>query len=603
MRSKRGVVYLIIICGCFSLIPIISMQNKHQHPRKHPLARTSHKPRPTGSSTSHTSSQSSSILNKLVVNSSTSLTELYSSLSLRQKIGQLLMMSVPGPDLTEEDKQVLGQVMPGGIILCPYNVDAQHSVVQLTQKLQRTTTSHTPIPLFISIDQEGGRFLRDPLSENQHVTRFPSQMAFGVINKPEYAYQWGLHLGKQLRNVGVNMNLSPVLDVNNNPNNPIINMRSFGSNPRLVQQLGDAYVKGLQDANCIAVGKHFPGHGDTAQDSHTVLPTINHTMAKLEEVEMKPFRSAIKAGLAALMCAHIAYPVISHDYKPATLSHFFLTELLRNSMKFEGITLTDDMKMDAIKMTPAEGAVASIKAGGDIVLSTVSLRAAQQMANALERAALSGELPEDRIRQSVMRILRIKQRFGILDAKADPTAKLDGTTLVEEAKQLNELVSSQSLIYSGKQMLLNPPAETIRIFLIGNELLRGYIKLDNNDMMFHGARSFFARASDMATLIKDTKPKTESVPPVVVYHYSYFYTWEIVQQLREKSKQLGFPIVTLLSGSPYQINEYSVPYWDAALISFGNNPRSLIAIAGALKGDIKPRKGAAHINLNLPYSA
>jgi len=168
------------------------------------------------------------------------------------------------------------------------------------------------------------------------ITQFPGAMATGAADDKDLTYKAAMALGMQLRLMGVNMNLTPVLDVNNNPNNPVINTRSFGSNPLSVAYLGVAYILGLQRAMCIAVGKHFPGHGDTNDDSHFTLPVISYNLDRLRSIEFLPFIEAIKNGVECIMTAHIAYPSIMQNKEPATVSKLFLTDILRTEMKFEG---------------------------------------------------------------------------------------------------------------------------------------------------------------------------------------------------------------------------------------------------------------------------
>src|SRR4029077_182718 len=262
------------------------------------------------------------------------------------------------PDLTsfiKEDK-------PGGVILFSRNLESVDQMVDLTNDLQ-ACSPHSP--LLISIDQEGGRVSRLP----KGFTIFPPCDLLGRSNSTELAYAAAATIAKELRAVGVNMNLAPVLDVNSNPDNPVIGDRAFGTTPDVVCELGLATVAGLQDNKVVACGKHFPGHGDTNADSHKELPVVEAPRERLEAVEFPPFRRAATAGIATLMTAHVLYKALD-DQLPATLSPNIITHLLREQMGYDGVVLTDDLEMHAIvdHYGPGEAAVRAFLAGCDMLL-------------------------------------------------------------------------------------------------------------------------------------------------------------------------------------------------------------------------------------------
>lgn len=220
-------------------------------------------------------------------------------MTIEQKIGQMLMPAVPGSKIGTASRNIVKDFMPGGIILFGFNLENRQQTARFIEELQAASMQHSGIPLYISIDQEGGRVKRI----RDGVTQFPGNLAFGVADDKKLMYTAARVTGLQLRLMGVNMNLAPVLDVNNNPLNPVINLRSFGSEPEIVSRMGVSYIKGLQDGRCIAVGKHFPGHGDTDRDSHHTLPVISYDMKRLKKVELAPFRKAIDAGVEGIMTA------------------------------------------------------------------------------------------------------------------------------------------------------------------------------------------------------------------------------------------------------------------------------------------------------------
>ncbi|MFE5278913.1 glycoside hydrolase family 3 protein, partial [Bacillus cereus] len=278
--------------------------------------------------------------------------------------------------------------------------------------------------LLISIDQEGGIVTR-----LQTGTDFPGNMALGATRSEELAEKVGKAIGEELHALGINMNFGPVLDVNNNPDNPVIGVRSFSEDPELVADLGKAYLKGLQETGTAATAKHFPGHGDTAVDSHVGLPSVPHDLERLKEVELYPFQEAMDAGIDAIMSAHVTFPEIDDTTAisrkdgtevavPGTLSHKILTGLMREEMDFNGVIVTDAMNMAAIAdhFGPVDAAIRAVKAGADIVLMPVGI---VEVANGLYDAVNAGEISEERLEQSVERILTLKLNRGIVKAEVE----------------------------------------------------------------------------------------------------------------------------------------------------------------------------------------
>ena len=377
------------------------------------------------------------------------------AMKLDQKIGQMLMVAVPGDKMNREVEAILKQYRPGGVILFGHNLSSFENNKKFIDDMQDASFSYAGIPLFISIDQEGGRVVRIVSG----VTQFPGNMAAGVSGDTGLAYRWGRVLGIELRVTGVNMNLAPVLDVNNNPHNPVINTRSYGSEARLVADLGAAYIKGIQDSRCIAVGKHFPGHGDTDTDSHLSLPVIHYDMKRLSRVELVPFKEAIGAGVDGIMTAHIAYPEILGTNDPATVSKKFLTDMLRTELRFAGLVITDDMEMHAIsrRQEMGEAAVRSIMAGADIILISSYEGSIPAIINAITNAVRAKRITEKRINDSVARIIETKIRYGILCCE-NGTYRPGKYFLTEKDKKalkdsgsVNESLSRKGILYFGNE--------------------------------------------------------------------------------------------------------------------------------------------------------
>lgn len=337
-------------------------------------------------------------------------------MSLEQKVGQIFMVNLYGPELTQAGRDVLQVWQPGAVVLLPSNITAPGRIARLTNSYQQTITQAGGAPLFIATDQEGGLIAR--LREG--FTIWPAPMLLTATADPELIHAVGAAMAAELRAVGVNFNLAPVADLNTNIYNPIIGRRSPGSDPGAVGLMVAQFIRGLQDAGVMASAKHFPGHGDTSEDSHVELPVLNHDRARLDAVELPPFIQAMDAGVGAVMMGHLWLPQLEPVANmPASLSQAIVTGLLRDDLGYEGIIMTDALDMDAIDTvySPGEAAVRAIEAGNDMILiganvgEAVQIRAMQTVVDAVR----AGRLPESQIDDSVRRILSAKARFGILD--------------------------------------------------------------------------------------------------------------------------------------------------------------------------------------------
>ncbi len=332
-------------------------------------------------------------------------------MTLEQQIGQLFMVGFDGVNATPDILDLIERYHVGGVIFFTRNIGTAQQVAALTRSLQEAAkAAGHRTPLHISIDQENGMVGR--LGED--MTAFPGNMALGAIGSEQAVADVAQATGEELKALGINMNLAPVADVNNNPANPVIGVRSFGEDPQQVARLTAAAVRGYRAAGVISSLKHFPGHGDTATDSHLALPIIPHSIERLEAVELAPFRRGIEAGADSVMIAHIFLPALMPaDGLPATVSPAIIQGLLREQLGYDGVVVSDCMEMDAITSTvgAAQGSVLALKAGTDVVL--VSHRYDRQRASieATLAAAQSGDLSAETIRQAAERVLRLKQRL------------------------------------------------------------------------------------------------------------------------------------------------------------------------------------------------
>jgi len=340
-------------------------------------------------------------------------------MSLDQKIGQLIIAGFEGKKLDDETKRMIREDRIGGVILYADNVSGVHGTVRLVNQLKAANAGN-PVPLFISTDQEGGRVSRLP----DAFAAMPSSRAVGRKGDPKLARQMGSLLARELRATGFNMNFAPVLDIDSNPDNPVIGDRSFGRSAKIVAELGLAEMDGISKGGVISVVKHFPGHGDTSVDSHLDLPVLRKSSEQLAALEWIPFQAAVKAGADAVMVAHILFPRIDPN-APASLSDIIVGKQLRGQMNYDGVVMTDDLTMGAItkQYGLAEAAVAAIDAGSDIVLVAHGYDNERQVFEALRSAVRNGRLTEARIDESVRRILTLKNKYRLTDAEIPlPTA-------------------------------------------------------------------------------------------------------------------------------------------------------------------------------------
>jgi beta-N-acetylhexosaminidase len=345
------------------------------------------------------------------------------SMTVDEKVGQLIIPATVGMFLSQDSdgfKEIQRNILE-------FHVGGYHM-------LGDTSRLHDPagvallinhmqglarVPLMITADFEGGVGYR-----YQGATRLPRAMAIGATGNEDLAYQAGRIAGEEARAIGVGVNFYPVVDVNNNPRNPIINIRSFGGEPTLVSRMARAYIRGFQGSGGMATAKHFPGHGDTATDSHLELPSIDVDRSRLDAIELPPFRAAIEEGVAGVMSAHIALPRLEPEGQPATLSNKLLTGVLRHDLGFKGLIFTDAMTMKGIAAHYAEGeaAVRAFKAGADIILYPTSVESAF---SAIKQAVTSGAIEGNRLDESIRRILRAKARLGLDQRKLSDINQLD----------------------------------------------------------------------------------------------------------------------------------------------------------------------------------
>ena len=344
------------------------------------------------------------------------------NMTLDEKIGQMITIGIDGYSVDDTAKQLITDKKVGGVILFKNNINDSNQLLQLINDIKGINSTNK-IPIFISVDQEGGRVNRLP----SEIKSLPSNEIIGNKNDNKLAYDIGKNIGYALGSFGFNMDFAPVLDVNSNPNNTVIGDRSFSNDKDKVASLGASEINGFKDSNIISVAKHFPGHGYTSIDSHYALPIINKTLDELKSVEFVPFKKSIEEKVPAIMVSHILMPQIDAN-NPASMSKTIITDILRKDLKFDGLIVTDDMTMGAVtnELDITTACINSINAGADLLLVCHGYDNEINVINAIKDAVNNGIISIDTINSSVYKILSLKENYKITDEKIE---KVDINTI------------------------------------------------------------------------------------------------------------------------------------------------------------------------------
>lgn len=351
--------------------------------------------------------------------------KLMAGMSLEEKIGQLVISGFEGEDMTPGLQSLIQDYKLGGFIFFSRNIKDIEQTKNLINSIKEENKSNQ-IPLFLSIDEEGGRVSRLP--SDYH--RLPSGLDIGAKENEELARSLGVILGHRLGSLGFNLNFAPVLDIYSNPENTVIGDRAYGRTVELVQQTGLNVIRGMRSTNIIPVAKHFPGHGDTHMDSHLDLPSLDKSLEELKSFEILPFQRAIKEGIEMIMLAHILYPNIDGN-KPASMSPVIIQDLLRKDLAYEGIIISDDMTMGAIvnNYSIEDAAIEFLQAGGDILLLCHGEANTIGTIEEIKKTIEEGDISMERIDKKVYKVLSLKDRYKLEDKKVQD---LDLDKLKEE---------------------------------------------------------------------------------------------------------------------------------------------------------------------------
>lgn len=519
-------------------------------------------------------------------------------MTLEEKIGQLFIVHVYGKTPTDPAyeninlknnrggknfQEVIENYHIGGVIYFNWTdnigtpLDGEQ-VQSLSNGLQEIAMNQdTKIPLFISTDQEGGVVQR----VTTPATVFPGSMAVGATRSEKFAALAGKVIGKELKSLGINMNFAPTVDVNLNPDNPVIGVRSFGETPELVSRFGVLQVNAYQDQQVIASAKHFPGHGDTDVDSHYGLPIIDHDLETLHEVDLKPFKAAIDAGIDSIMTGHIIVPALDDSGFPATLSKPIITDLLREELGFDGLIITDSLGMTGANVVPPERvSVEAFKAGVDILLNPPNVEVAY---HSMLDAVQSGEITEERVDESVFRILKAKMDKGLFDNPQTSPDEIKHIGTEEHLQTANDIAEKSVTLIKNEDVL---PLQAEDKVLVTGPMIA------NPDLLFQSLKEKGIRGSSYATSnspsdsqIEDAIKQAKDVDKIIVTTYTA-NTNSQQQKLVEKLNEIDKPVIVSAHRNPYDIIAF--PDVAAYLNAYSHLEVSIHAMANVLTGEVNP---------------
>ncbi|MGW3096008.1 glycoside hydrolase family 3 protein [Streptomyces sp. NPDC001102] len=535
---------------------------------------------------------------------------LVSRMTLEEKVGQLFVMRVYGNSATDPAQadidanlkeigvrtaaELIAKYRVGGIIYFTWahNTENPRQIAALSNGIQRASLgAPRGLPVLIATDQEHGVVCR----VGRPATLFPGAMAIGAGGSRGDARTLGRISGGELRAIGINQDYSPDADVNVNPANPVIGVRSFGADPDAVAGLVAAEVQGYQRSRVAATAKHFPGHGDTAVDSHYGFPVITHTREVWEKLDAVPFRAAIRAGIDSVMTAHIQFPALDDSGDPATLSHPILTGILRGELGYDGVVVTDSLGMEGVRTKYGDDRVPvlALKAGVDQLLNPPDLAVAW---NAVLKAVRDGELTEARLDESILRILRLKARLRLFDdpyaREADVDRRVGTKSHLEAADRIAERTTTL-LVNEGGLLPLSPRTRK-RVLVVGADPASpsgttgpptGVLAAALTELGFTATALSTGTAPSAATIAQAVSAAGDADAVVVG---TYNLTAASSQKtLAEQLVATGKPVVAVAIRNPYDVAQ--LPSVPAVLAAYSWTDVELRAAARVIAGRVAPR--------------
>ena len=538
------------------------------------------------------------------------LRSLISRMTLPEKVGQLFVMRVYGHSATAPDQadidanlseigvrtaaEMIAKYHVGGIIYFTWahNTRDPHQIADLSNGIQKASLSRPRgLPVLVATDQEHGIVCRI----GTPATLFPGAMAIGAGGSRTDARTLGRISGAELRAMGVNQDYSPDADVNVNPANPVIGVRSFGADPDAVAALVAAEVKGYQSAQVAATAKHFPGHGDTAVDSHFGFPVITHSREVWEALDAVPFRAAVRAGIDSIMTAHIMVPALDDSGDPATLSHPILTGILRGELGYDGVVITDSLQMEGVRQKYGDDRVPvlALKAGVDQLLNPPSLDVAW---NAVLKAVRGGELTEARLDESILRVLRLKERLGLFEDAYVSRAGVDRTVGTAAHLSAADRIAERTttLLVNSAGLLPLSRRTHGKVLVVGADPASpsgttgpptGVLAAALGELGFTATALSTGTAPSAATVAKAVAAAREADVVVVA---TYNVTAADAQKtLVEQLVATGKPVVAVAVRNPYDVAQ--LPSVQAYLVSYSWTDVELRAAARVIAGRVRPR--------------
>jgi len=532
------------------------------------------------------------------ITGSVNVDSLLDEMSLKEKIGQLFFVRAYGyykSNDSESYQKLLRQIQDyhiGGIIFFNGTIYGQ---AVLTNKLQQAST----LPLWITQDMEYGAAMRV-----EGTTRFVPAMGVAATQKPEYAYWMGKITAQEAKALGVNQIFAPVLDVNNNPLNPVINVRSFSGDPATVSTFGNKFIDGVESEHILPTAKHFPGHGDTDIDSHLSLPVIEYDFARLDSVELVPFRSAINSGLNSVMSAHISFPAISPDSSlPATMDPSVLNRILADSLNFDGLVVSDGLEMKGISshFSPGQAVIQALKAGVDLMLlSPDELTALHE----IEQAVHAGKLSESRIDNSVRKLLTWKKRQGLFENREVDIESLSANINTRKNRLIADEISRKSLtlLKNNNDILPIRAAEYPKVMVVSvSDGKSGYTGSSFVSQLKDYHPDVSSYLLDQRTSKEDKQEmmaEAQTADLIIIGSFIYVKSGQKVQLDNDqlpflKKLILNKPSVLAAFGNPYVVQD--LPDTDVQLLAWSAN-------GGQVKSTVPALFGGSEISGRLPIS-
>jgi len=514
--------------------------------------------------------------------------KLIDSLTLEEKVGQLLIYGFRGTNFNTEAKHLIDKYNLGGLVVFSHNVNNKEELLNLNTSISKYSLDKLKIPAFISVDQEGGKVLR----LKNIATILPGNMNIGASNSTALSYLAGKLTAIDLEALGFNINFAPVIDVNTDPDNRVIGVRAFGDKTEDVTRLGTAYIKGIQSRRLSATAKHFPGHGSTSTDSHFSIPSINLSFEELEKYHLKPFKVAINEGVDAIMTAHVSLPKIDNSSTVATLSKPIIDGILRKKLNFEGIIITDDMEMQGILKDKDIGAAAveAILAGCDIITVVWNNTSKERVFNSLLNAVKNKTISEARLDESLNRILKIKIKRGLFNAPDPDIEKVKITVNNNFHNEIAKLIAKKSIT-----IIKNEGSIPI-------DLNKRYLVISNFNSFFNELKKTNIKMEKLAIKLRNTK---EDKLKIYLSALSYKdivdgYIITVVNNdqaiIANNIKELTEKNVIVASlDSPYLINR--VRSVDAFLCSYSFRPNAIEELINVLVGK-KEAQGVLPVTIN-----